>query len=167
MNALPEGLVDKRIQQGDWYISLVDDCKAIITEAVFNSRWELIVGYHTLGGRIVAENNFDRKESYGKEIVQRLADSINMSPRSMWYAIQFYEKYPDLSILPSGKNLSWSKIVNTLLPDKTPNSLSPVPVSVGVNLFEQLSNFAKQKKFDEAKTTRYTAWIEAGREFFI
>ena len=36
-------------------IELVDDCKAIITEAVFTSRWSLVEGYHTLGKRILEE----------------------------------------------------------------------------------------------------------------
>lgn len=28
----------------DWYSELVNDCKAIITEAVFTSRWALVEG---------------------------------------------------------------------------------------------------------------------------
>ena len=38
-------------QQSDWYSSLIDDCKAIITEGVFTSRWALVEMYWNLGER--------------------------------------------------------------------------------------------------------------------
>ena len=73
----------------DWYKLLVDDCKAIVTEAVFNSRWALVEGYHMLGERIVTEHNLDRREIYGKKIAQGLAQSIGLSERTINYAVQF------------------------------------------------------------------------------
>ena len=99
-----------------WYELLVDDCKAIITEAVFNSRWALVEGYHQLGERIVTETNLNRKDVYGKKIVQGLGQSLRLSESTIYYAIQFYEKYPDLSTVPEGKNISWNKIVTKYLP---------------------------------------------------
>jgi len=36
----------------EWYDLLVEDCKAIVTEAVFTSRWALVQGYWELGQRI-------------------------------------------------------------------------------------------------------------------
>lgn len=103
--------------EGEWYRYLVEDCKAIITEAIFNSRWALVEGYHQLGERIVNEHNLDRKEIYGKKIVQRVAQSIGISKRSLLYAVQFFEKYPDLNSLPEGKNISWKKIITKYLPE--------------------------------------------------
>lgn len=35
-----------------WYEELVEECKTIITEAVFTSRWALVEGYWGLGKRI-------------------------------------------------------------------------------------------------------------------
>jgi len=102
----------------DWYQSLVEDCAAIITESVFTSRWALIEGYHQLGLRIMQENgNFKREKVYGKEIVQGLAKSLNKSPRTVRYSMQFVKKFPDLQKLPDGKNISWSKIVTNYLPE--------------------------------------------------
>ena len=43
------------VTQEEWYTALVDDCKAIITEAVFISRLARVEGYHALGERIVTE----------------------------------------------------------------------------------------------------------------
>jgi len=34
----------------------------------------------------------------------------------MYYIIKFYETYPDLNMLPDGKNISWYKVTNQLLP---------------------------------------------------
>lgn len=110
-----------------WYELLVDDCKAIITEAVFNSRWALVEGYHQLGERIVTENNLDRKEIYGKKILSDLTKSIRVGERVLYRAIQFYEKYPDLSTVPEGKNISWNKIVTKYLPERSETDVPELP----------------------------------------
>ncbi len=104
---------------GDWYEVLVEECKAIITEAVFNSRWSMVDGYHRLGERIVTENNLDREEVYGKKILSGLSKSIGVGERTLYRAVQFYEKYPRLDMLPSGKNISWNKIITQYLPEKS------------------------------------------------
>ncbi|MCJ7445733.1 MAG: hypothetical protein MUO26_14630, partial [Methanotrichaceae archaeon] len=115
------------VTQEPWYVLLVDDCNAIVTEAVFISRWALVEGYHLLGERIVTENNLDRKEIYGKKILQRVGESIGISLTTLYYAIQFYEKYPNLDEVPEGKNISWHKLVNHYLPSplKTETPLLP------------------------------------------
>lgn len=101
----------------EWYQSLVDECKSIITEAVFTSRWALVEGYHLLGERILSENNLDRKNIYGKKILQGLAESLGISERTLYYAVQFAEKYPKLDTVPEGKNITWNKIITKYLPD--------------------------------------------------
>ena len=117
----------------DWRMSLEDDCKAILTEAVFTSRWELVKGYHALGERIATDTNFDRQTAYGKKIVQGLAESLNTSERTLYYAIQFYEKYPVLDTIPEGKNISWNKIVTKYLPE--PEGDGKVPASWDISRF--------------------------------
>jgi len=102
----------------EWYNQLVEDCNSIITEAVYISRWALVEGYHNLGTRILEEQNFERSKIYGEKIVQGLAFSLNMSSRIIWYAIQFAKKYPTLSEIPEGKNITWNKIINMYLTTK-------------------------------------------------
>ena len=102
--------------ENDWYTSLVDDCKAIITEAVFISRWSLVEGYHQLGERIVTDKNYREHAKGNKSSVQGLARNLNTSERTLYYAMQFYEKYPDLDMVPEGKNISWNKIITKYLP---------------------------------------------------
>ena len=101
-----------------WYQSLIDDCEAIITETVFTSRWILIEGYHSLGKRILIES-----EKFGdltiSDIATHVAKDVGKSKRTIQRAIQFARRYPDLDDLPGGKNISWHKICNNLLPTGT------------------------------------------------
>ena len=101
-----------------WYVNLIDDCKTIVVETEFTSRWALVEGYHGLGTRILQENeNFERAKVYGQDIVQRVAESLNKKPRTIYYAVQFARKYPDLDLLPEGKNCNWHRIINKYLTD--------------------------------------------------
>jgi hypothetical protein len=71
---------ESNLSQQEWYSNLVEECKAIITEATFTSRWALVEGYHLLGERILQENeNFERAKIYGREIVQHVANSLGKS----------------------------------------------------------------------------------------
>lgn len=103
------------LEAQEWYVALIDECKAIITEAVFTSRWSLVEGYHQVGGRIRQDGD---KEPITK-LLQRVAVSLNTSERTLWYAVQFYDKFPDLNLLPLGKNATWKKVI-ALLPTPKP-----------------------------------------------
>ena len=96
--------------------ALVDECKACITEAVFASRDSLIQGYHALGERIATDDNFQAFANGNKEACNTLARNIKVSTRTVYYAIAFYNKFPDISKLPEGKNISWTKIITKYLP---------------------------------------------------
>ena len=94
------------------YQALVDECKSIITEAVFTSRWALVEGYWNVGERI-------RKELPQKGITKALQDlgvDIGVSSTTLWYAVQFYDQYPKLDKVPEGKNISWNKLITKYLP---------------------------------------------------
>lgn len=107
----------KRLEEEEWYQAMIEECQAILTEGTFNARWSLIEAYHNLGKRISEENDsFKRKKIYGKEIVKHVAQSLGIGDRTIYYAIQFVKKYPKLDELPEGKNVSWHKICNDLLP---------------------------------------------------
>lgn len=103
-------------QISEWYEGLVDDCKAIITEAVFISRWALVEGYHQLGERIRTDLHFKEYAKGTKTSVQDLARNIGISERTLYYSMAFYDKYPSLNNVPEGKNISWNKIITKYLP---------------------------------------------------
>ena len=114
------------LQTQDWYKSLIDDCKAIITEAVFTSRWALVEGYWGLGQRIREEINLKREDIYGKKILSDLSKSIKVGERTIYRAIQAYDKYPDIQQLPEGKNITWNKLITKYLPQPKEKT-TPLP----------------------------------------
>ena len=103
-----------------WYNSLIEELADIITETSFTSRWALVEGYHQVGVRILQENdNFERAKIYNEKILQRIAESLGKSERTLYYAVQFAKAFPDLNLLPEGKNLSWRHVINKYLTDGT------------------------------------------------
>ena len=108
------------IEKQPFFISLIEDCRDIVVETEFTSRWALVEGYHMLGTRILTEyENFQRLRMPDSELVQHIAISIGRHDRTVYYAIQFARMYPDLNLLKEGKNISWSHIVNKYLTDGT------------------------------------------------
>ncbi len=108
------------LERQDWFINLVEECKDLVTETEFTSRWTLVEGYHGLGSRILQENNnFERAKVYGEGICNAVAESLKKRPRTIYYAIQFAKVYPDLNLLPEGKDTSWHKVINKYLTDGT------------------------------------------------
>jgi len=98
---------------------LIEDCKAIVVEGEFTSRFTLVECYHQLGTRIIKELN----ETNEKDILQRVATGIGKSLRTIYQAVQFARRFASVDSLPEGKAISWHKIANEILPkskaDKT------------------------------------------------
>ncbi len=114
------GMTTELIITEKWYTSLIDELQDIITETSFTSRWTLVEGYHQVGKRILQENdNFERAKIYNEKILQRIAESLGKSQRTLYYAVQFAKTFPDLNLLPEGKNLSWRHVINKYLTDGT------------------------------------------------
>jgi len=67
--------MEKELITQDWYKVLVNDCKVIITETRFISRWALIEGYWNLGKRIREDDNIKKLDSdkkYSMELTKLL-----------------------------------------------------------------------------------------------
>ena len=110
------------LENKEWYEALVEDCQSILTEGIWNYRLTLIKTYHLLGKRILEENDsFEREKIYGEKIVSQVSISLKQSTRTIWRTMQFVRKYPNLDELPDGKNISWHKICNNLLPQPKEN----------------------------------------------
>jgi hypothetical protein len=118
-------------ERTEWYDSLVGDCKAIITEAVFTSRWSLVEGYHRLGERIATDDNFQKYAKGNNSCFAGLRNNIGISESTLYRAVQFYALYPDLSLLPEGKDITWNKIVTKYLPapQEEPKQIEPTYLS--------------------------------------
>ena len=98
----------------------------------------LVEGYWNVG-KLLREYNYNTKS------LQDLAVDVGISERTLWYALQTYDKYkssvPDLSrnldvgertiyraiqaydefpkidMLPEGKNITWNKLITKYLPE--------------------------------------------------
>jgi len=112
-----------------WYEALIDECKDIITETIFTSRWALVEGYHKLGERILEDEDKFPKDIRGyQQMSSYVTTSLGCSQRTIERAIQFAKKYPSLDNVPEGKNISWNKICNLYLPEPKENKIElPLP----------------------------------------
>lgn len=115
----------------------IEECKAIITESVFTSRWALVEGYWLLGQRVSQEH---KKYAKGNESsLQDLASKLEIHTRTLYYAVQAYKKYPQIDTIPDGKNISWSKLIKHLPNrDKEPKKKELICPFCHRNVFEGL-----------------------------
>lgn len=98
------------LRSADWYLSLVEDCAAIITEKSFESRWSLLEGYHQLGERL----REDGDKAKMSELVSFVSKDLQVSERTVYYAVAFFDQYPELEAIPNGKAASWTQIKKLL-----------------------------------------------------
>ena len=89
-----------------WEGLFIEETKALITEAIFNSRWIEIEGYYDLGKRIIEEVS----ELTVAEKCSFLSKYIGKKEAELLDACLLVLYYPDLNDLPEGKNISWSKL---------------------------------------------------------
>ena len=83
------------------YNQLLEEIKSTITEHVFMSRWTLIEGYWSVGKLI---RNFSDGDI--SELLQHIAQSIEISERTLWYSVKCFDTYNDINKIPEGKNIS-------------------------------------------------------------
>ena len=89
----------------NWYSQLIEECQAIVIEGEFSANWIKVETYHELGKRILDEIN--RVEDVGVDkFLNGVAKDINRSVRTVYDAYRFAKKYPDLQLLPIGKNVT-------------------------------------------------------------
>jgi len=111
--------LENDIKKQEWYQNLVDDCQTIIVERGYRARMEIIEGYHELEERIETDVEFKKWSNKRGGAIRQLADDIKVSNATVYFAIQFYIKWPELSnafeSFEEGKNISWFKIVKKYL----------------------------------------------------
>jgi len=128
-------VITQYLENQEWYQNLVDDCQTILVERGYRARMEIIEGHHELGERIQTDVEFKKYAKGRGEAIKQLAYDINLSYASLYYAIQFYNKWPVLlnafKTFTEGKNISWFMIVKKYLPGPKPEKLEipPLPTS--------------------------------------
>lgn len=134
---------------------IIEEIKGAITEGVFTSRWALVETYHKVG-QVLSEHEDEMPKNY----IALVADELNQSERLIYQCRQFYKKFPDLSLLPDGKNISWHKIANHLLPAHKEKKLSPE------ELFDQKIKAFFQVKSITGDKRRYVKQVIEEWELF-
>ena len=121
--------MDKKIKTSylstDEYVSIVEDCRAIKTEGIFNSRVEMIVWHGKMGERISEDKLYKKYNKGNQDFVNTLASDIGISYKEASLSIQFYQKFKLVSPdgerwdkFKEGKNISWNKIKTLYLPEE-------------------------------------------------
>ena len=99
-----------------WFTSLAEDCKDISVEMGFTSRWALVEGYHLLGSRILQDEvKLTQGGTTLRATLQGLAKYISKRERSLYYAVEFARKFPDLNEAPFDKTINWYRVVHKYL----------------------------------------------------
>lgn len=162
---LPEKITEDHIfpvEREEWYLHLIDELKEIVVEGEFNARWTLVETYHEAGKRILEEHdNFERAKIYGQSLVKKIAESLGKSDRHVYNMMAFAKKFPDLDMLPEGKNTSWSKICKQLLPARAEDE-KPAPIVI-----EDLSLLHKIVDENMDYLLEYAEPTDKGYKFFI
>lgn len=89
----------------DWFIGLVEEVGALITETRFNVEENIIRTKHEVG-KLIMENEHNAPVG---EIVLEVSRELKVSTRTIEQAVQFYKYDPELKTLEEGKNISWRK----------------------------------------------------------
>lgn len=131
-------------QISDEWNYLIEDCKAIISQRVKNSRMEIILAYAEIGNRIVEDPLYRKYGKGNQKFLSSLFREMEISESSGYYAIEFYEKYikkyivsdnvsnalersMQKNFIDEGENVSWHKICNKYLPGpKEDGTESPI-----------------------------------------
>ena len=141
----------EQYQISDEWNYLVEDCRAIISQRVKNSRMEIILAYAEIGNRIAEDPLYKKYGKGNQKFLSSLFGEMEISESSGYYAIEFYEKFikkyiiigitaesEDVSnalersmqknFIDEGENISWYKICNKYLPTSKGNKTElPTP----------------------------------------
>ena len=112
----------KNPRQLENYEEMVEDLRAIVVETETRARLSLIEGYHELGKQII-DYGLDKSE-----YLSQVSQDIKKSKRSVYRILQFVRMYPDLEMLPEGKDVSWHKICNKYLIGKSEDEPEPMTI---------------------------------------
>lgn len=109
----------------DEIATIIEDCKAIITESVTVVREKIIEMKWELGDRL-----FKAGENRIRPLLTRVSKEINLCERDLYRCLEFRKKFSSLNEmwerLPEGKNISWHKLINKYIDFEMPKPAIPV-----------------------------------------
>jgi hypothetical protein len=115
-----------------WFAALLEECREILVERMFNARCEVIAAKWELGKRIVTDPHFEKIVGGRghRSFIKTVAHRLNINRTDAYYCVRFYERHPGLKVTPDvdsfadfpkeGKNISWTRIKTLYLTDPKP-----------------------------------------------
>ncbi len=125
MTEIEKKKITVEVRKEEFYQHFIEECQAIKVESMFISAMELIKGKWELGKRISEEELRFGKAGYGEGVMRIIAEDLNMSLSHVYKCVQFYNKYKFKEfekvqeVLPGGKNISWYKLSQKFLIEKS------------------------------------------------
>ena len=141
-------MLNEVITHEPWYDSLIEDCKDISVEMGFTSRWALVEGYHLLGERIIQDEiRLTQGGSNLRQKIASIAKYISKRERSLYYAVEFVRKFPNLDAAPFDKTVNWYRIVHEHLTTESdrPKQLTKQDLSAIIYKIKELLKTEYQK----------------------
>jgi hypothetical protein len=144
----------------EWYQALLEELAACMVETEFSSRWALIEGYHKVGSEILAHEDKFTQAGYLKAS-ETIAQALGKSQRQIEQCIQFARKYPDLSLMNTGKNISWHKITQELLPEHVESISKPVTKADYIKMLSEIKTLLEHE-YEKSKQENPDSFINIG-----
>ena len=100
--------------------AIADRCVPIRAQKGFERSIVNISEYWALGEELATAPEWKKSARGNPDVLQRVAELLGMGERSIYYCLQFYEKYPlpafedVISKLPGGKTPAWREITKSL-----------------------------------------------------
>ena len=102
-----------------------EEIKALLTEAEFTARWQIIEAHHEVG-KIILQLEGERTK-----IVHMLAVKLDRSERTLWYAVKFAQTFKKVDDVPEGKNVSMNLVIRKYLTEpKEIQDCNHLPITI-------------------------------------
>lgn len=89
----------------EWYAALIEELKATYVEKRFEERWAKIEMMHLIGKALR-----EHEQVPMTKLVGQVSQDTGIHDRNLWFAVQFFDKFPELDQLPDGKATSWTAV---------------------------------------------------------
>lgn len=109
--------MNSALATSEWLRALGDECHAAWVEGYFNARDVVIAMHHSIGQMICSNPTWQKHAKGNGAYYAALSELSGISESTLRREVQFYELYPDLSLMVADKALSWTKIVQKYLTD--------------------------------------------------
>jgi len=150
--------------------NLIESVKAVKSQRGYNAREELIYEKWEIGECIIKEPEYIKSAKGSGEIIDAIAEALEMSTTDIHYCIQFFTEYPDgvsTAMEKLGMDASWTKIKEECLGAEKEEKIKEPRYKLSevekafrnwIIKFNRSGNGVGQENFDLAETDIDIEW---------